>query len=37
MYDFATFIYYFGAWAFATSIGAAVLAAVDLIENGGKK
>lgn len=32
-----SFIYYFGAWAFAVSCACAVLAAVDIIENGGKK
>lgn len=33
----ATFIYYFGAWAFAITIARAVFAAVDFIERGPKK
>ena len=35
--SFETFIYYIGAWVFAISIAWGVLAAVDLIENGGIK
>ena len=31
------FIYYFGAWAFSYTVARAVLAAVDLIENGGNE
>ena len=31
------FIYYFGAWVFALSVGLATLAAVDLIERGPRK
>lgn len=37
MFDFATFIYYFGAWSLAAGIAWATLAAVNLIENGGKR
>ena len=34
---FAMFIYYFGAFSFAFGVGFAVLAAVDLINNGGRR
>jgi hypothetical protein len=37
MHNFVIFVYYLGAWTLAAGVALITLAAVEYIENGGKK